>query len=313
MSKNDDHVTETHSTPTTGQSRTLSRVQAALGRFWAGFKYSSLYIATSAMIEVGLAMILLGVTLNPAPLVVGLVTFAVYTNDRIADVETDAFSNRRKAEFISNYEHILQPLADGAYGVAVMIAIAGGPKALALTLLPGVFWLCYASNWFEMLGDSLRRLKTLLILNTTVVALPWAIVLTFLPLTFSEASIAKGELFVFVYFFLRVFIFVELSNIPDMEGDRRIGVSTIPVVFGVDRTRHALYILNGLTVGAVALAFVSSAVPLRTAGALFFGTVYSLAVTSLIGRWQDISTLIQMAEAEYFLTYILLLAVVSSV
>jgi 4-hydroxybenzoate polyprenyltransferase len=308
MSENDDHTTAAHSTPDTGEADALSRFSAMLGRFWAGFKYSSLYIAVSAMVEVAIAMVLLGVSLNPAPLVVGLVMFSVYTNDRIADAETDAISDPEKAAFVQRYEHLLEPIADVAYGLAVMIAIAGGPLALFLTFFPGVFWIFYASGWLDAFDGSLSRLKAVLVLNTTVVALAWAIVLTFLPVAFAGASLSPVVLFVFAYFFLRVFTFVELSNIPDTEGDRQIGVSTIPTVFGIRGTRHALYLLNGLTGAIVLGALQSGLTPLPVAGVLLLGTGYSLGVAALVGRWANISVLIQAAEGEYVLTYLALLA-----
>jgi 4-hydroxybenzoate polyprenyltransferase len=201
----------------------------------------------------------------------------------------------------------LEPLADGAYGLAVMIAIVGGPLALFLTFFPGVFWIFYASGWLDGVGASLSRLKSVLILNSTIVALAWAIVLTFLPVAFASEPPSLGVLFVFAYFFLRVFIFVELSNIPDIEADRQIGVSTIPVVFGIDGARRALYGLNGLTVVLVFVAYESGIATLPVAGVLLVGILYSLAVTALVGRWKNTSALIQAAEAEYLLMYLALL------
>ena len=313
MSNQDDYTAETHSTLDIETSHTLSRVRAALVRFWAGFKYSSSYIAVSAMVEVAIAMVLLGVSLNPAPLVVGLVMFSVYTNDRIADVETDAISDPEKAAFITRYEHLLKPLADAAYGLAVMLAIAGGPLALLLTFFPGVFWIFYASGWLDAFDGALFRLKSVLVLNTTVVALAWAIVLTLLPVAFATAPLSPAVFLAFAYFFLRVFTFVELSNIPDVDGDRQIGVDTIPVVFGIDGTRRALYLLNGLTAAVVLSALLSGGIlSLPVAGVLLLATAYSLAVAALVGRWGDISALIQAAEAEYFLTYLALLAVLAA-
>jgi 4-hydroxybenzoate polyprenyltransferase len=261
------------------------------------------------MVEVGIALVLLGVSLNPAPLVVGLVMFSVYTNDRIADAETDAISDPEKAAFVKRYEHLLEPLADAAYGLAVMIAIVGGPLALFLTFFPGVFWVFYASGWLDAFDGSLSRLKSVLVLNTSIVALAWAIVLTLLPVAFADKPLSPIVLFVFAYFFLRVFTFVELSNIPDVAGDRQIGVRTIPVVFGIDGTRHALYLLNGLTVAGILLALFSGLVSLSVTGVLLLGTLYSLAVAVSVGRWGSISTLIQLAESEYFLMYLALLAI----
>jgi 4-hydroxybenzoate polyprenyltransferase len=280
-----------------------------LRRYWKLLTYSSLYITVSAVVQVGIAMVLLGVPLNPAPLVVGLVTVSVYTNDRLADSETDAFSDPGKAAFIEEHAHILRPLADAAYGLAVMVAVTGGPYAFSLTLLPGAFWVFYASDWFDSLGASLSRLKKVLVLNTTIVALAWAVVLTFLPLAFTTGRLTGGAALVFAYFFLRVFNVVEMSNILDVDGDSRIGVDTIPVVFGLSGTRRALYLVNALAVGVATATLATGYVPVQVGLPVVAGTGYSLAVTACLGRWASASALTQVAEAENFLTYFALLAI----
>ncbi|MDX1565612.1 MAG: hypothetical protein R3236_09415, partial [Phycisphaeraceae bacterium] len=43
--------------------------------------YSSAYLGVIAMVQVAIVMVLLSVPPNPAPVVVGLVVFAVYAND----------------------------------------------------------------------------------------------------------------------------------------------------------------------------------------------------------------------------------------
>lgn len=108
-----------------------------------------------------------------------------------------------------------------------------------------------------------------------------------------------------------MFTFVELSNIPDIEGDRLIGVDTIPTVFGIDGTRRALYLVNGLTVVVVVVTLRAGHLSSTVALPLVLGIAYSLCVTALVGRWQNIAALIQTAEAEYFLTYALLTVLLS--
>jgi 4-hydroxybenzoate polyprenyltransferase len=265
-----------------------------------------LYITVSAVVDITIATILLGLPLNPALAVIGLVTFAVYTNDRVADADVDAISDPDKAAFVERHGHVLRPLADVAYGVAVMIAVAGGPLALLLTLLPGVFWVFYASGWFGTLGGSLSRLKELLVINTTVVALAWAVVLTFLPLAFASATPDVAVPFVFGYLFLRVFMLVELSNVLDVESDRAVGVDTIPALFGVDWTRRALAFVNVATGAVIAGALAAAGLSVPAALALLVGVGYSLGVTMLLGRWENLSATVQAAEVEQSLVLVLL-------
>lgn len=292
---------------TTGLNRRVSTdALETLHRFWEGARYSSVYVSTLAMTEVAVAMILLGLPLNPAPAVVGLVTFAVYTSDRITDVETDAFTNPRKAQFIRRYERFLGPLTAIAYGVAVTIAVTGGPVALGLTLLPGAFWVFYASDYLNGLSRTFYRLKEVLVLNTAIIAFAWAITITWLPFAFASESLSPAAAILFAYFFLRTFVLAEVSNVGDRLGDEQIGVDTIPVVFGTNGTRRILYLLHLLTVALLGVALLRGLfVPLLTIP-LFVTTGYAALVTGLVGRWENADVLAQLVEAEHFLTLALL-------
>jgi 4-hydroxybenzoate polyprenyltransferase len=289
--------------------RVLAALWRVLGRAWRAFKYSSLYVAVLATTEVAIAMLLLELPPNPAPLVVGLVTFAVYATDRITDVETDALTDRQKAAFVRRYERFLYPLAAGAYGLAVTVAALGGPLALALTLLPGLFWVFYAANWFDGVTETFYRLKEQFLLNTTMIALAWAVTITFLPIAFAGEEVTLTALAVFTYFFLRVFVLAEVGNIPDRNGDELIGVDTIPVVYGVDGTRRALYLVNLSTACLLAVAVGIDSLAVALAVPLFVGTGYSFVVIGLIGRWENISALSQLVESEHFIIYPMLVAV----
>jgi 4-hydroxybenzoate polyprenyltransferase len=276
---------------------------------WNVFQYSSLYITTIALAEIGIAMVLLGLPLNFAPAVVALVTFAVYTNDRIADAGTDVLSNPRQAAFVRRYEHVLYPVAAAAYGLAVTISVLGGPLALVVTLVPGVFWILYASDWLDGFGGRVQRLKEILFVNTAVVALAWALTVTLLPLTFATGAAPAGVGFVLVYFFLRDFTHTEIPNIPDRLGDASIGVATIPVVYGIDGTRRALYLVDLLTGAVVGLAVATGALSVSLALPLVIAVGYSLVVASLVGRWSNERHLSKLAECEYPITLLGLIIV----
>jgi 4-hydroxybenzoate polyprenyltransferase len=289
-------------------SRILTGALQTLHRLWESAKFSSVYVSALAMTEVAIAMMLLGLPLNPAPLVVGLVTFAVYTSDRITDVETDALSNPSKAQFIRKYERFLYPLTAIAYGGAVTIAVTGGPVALGLTLLPGAFWIFYASDYLNGLSRRFYRMKEILLLNTAIIAFAWAITITWLPFAFASEALSPATAVLFAYFFLCTFVLAEVSNVGDRDGDAKIGVDTIPVVFGTSGTRHALYLVNLLTAALLAVAvFTDLFAPLLTLP-LVVTTGYSTLVVGLVGRWENVDVLAQLVEAEHFLTIALLSA-----
>jgi 4-hydroxybenzoate polyprenyltransferase len=290
-------------------SRAVASTTTYGQRLFDALRYSSAYLAFIAMAEVVIVMFALSLPPSLAPLVVGLVTVAVYVNDRIADVDTDAVSMPKQAAFVRRHKDVLYVLASVAYGLAVAISVLGGPFALAITLLPGAFWILYATNWVPNVGVRFRRLKDVFLLNSAVVALAWAATLTFLPLAFADGSVTPGTVLVFSYFFLRVFGNTEIPNVRDVDGDRAIGVSTLPVVLGVARTRQVLYGIDLVTAAVVLVAVFEGHLPVLLGPPILAGIAYSLTVTSLLGRYDAEGLLAKAAECEYLVVFATLLLV----
>ena len=269
--------------------------------------YSSSYLVFIAMIEVLTVHVALSLPLNPAPVVVGLVTFSVYAGDRIADAERDAISNPERSAFAVRHRTLLSLLTAAAYGVAIAVAIAGGPLALAITLLPGAFWILYASDWIPTLGAYFKRLKEILVVNSAMVALAWAIAVVTLPMAFADASVTPLAAVVFVYFFLDTFVNTEIPNVRDVEADAAIGVSTLPVVFGVRRTRRILYGLDLLLIVFITGAFRSGVLSAVLTAAILVGLGYALGLAWFVGRTHTPGRLAIAGEAKHLLVFALIL------
>ena len=147
-------------------------------------------------------------------------------------------------------------------------------------------------------------------LNSTVVALAWAISLTFLPLAYAGGTFTWTAAAVFAYFFLRSFVDTEVPNVRDVEGDRAIGVKTLPVVVGVDRTKQVLLGIDLLSATTVFYAAMVGLLPLQFVVALAVGIFYSMVVTSLLGRVEDGDLLAIAAEFEYVVVGLVLVPAV---
>jgi 4-hydroxybenzoate polyprenyltransferase len=269
--------------------------------------YSSVFIALIAMTEVAIAMLLLSLPLNIAPVVVGLVTFAVYSGDRLADADTDEISNPKQAAFMRRHGDVLYVLVAVSYALAVTLSVLGGPLALALTLTPGAFWVLYATDWVPDAGFRVRRLKQVVVLNSAVVALAWAVTLTFLPLAFADEPVTLSAAVVFGYFFLRSFVDTEVPNVRDVDADRQTDVATLPVRLGVRRTRYALYGVDVGTLALVGYATTVGVLPVAMSTALVVGLLYSVGIITLVGRFEDEGLLARLPECEYVFVAVTLL------
>jgi 4-hydroxybenzoate polyprenyltransferase len=269
--------------------------------------YSSAYLVFIAMVEVLTVHFVLSLPLNPAPVVVGLVTFAVYAGDRIADAEDDELSSPERSAFVTRHRRLLSVLTAGTYGLAIALSITGGPLALGITLLPGAFWILYASEWLPTLGSYFKRLKRILVVNSAIVALAWAIAVVGLPMAFAEASVTPLAGVVFVYLFVDTFVNTEIPNVRDVEADEAVGVSTIPVVFGIRRTRHVLYGLDLSLIAFVGAALVSGVVSTPVAAAILLGLGYALVLAWFVGRSATPGRLAIAGEAKHLVVFALLL------
>ncbi|ACM56598.1 UbiA family prenyltransferase [Halorubrum lacusprofundi] len=317
-SPSDSSVTSNNSPAASNDSST--RPSADGRRLATAFAWGSPFTALVAAVETLIATVLLGVSPTVAPAVVALVTFAVYSVDHVADADTDAASTPNRALVARRYGDQLMIAAALAYGLAVAVAVTGGPLALALTLLPGAFWVVYASDWLPDLGRAVGaalasitpddriagrvgatvtdggrsyvpRLKDVLVVNSVVVAAGWATALTFLPIAFAGSSAGPTVPVVFAYFLLRSFVDAELPNVRDVEADAAVGVATLPVVFGVARTRWVLYGVDLLAAGIVTAAAVAGLLAWPLVGALGVGIAASVCITALAGRIDDASVL----------------------
>lgn len=244
--------------------------------------------------------------MNAAPGVAGLVTFAIYANDRLVDIEPDQLSNPARAGFVLRHQDALYVLGAVAYGLATALSLFGGPVAFALVVLPGLVWIAYAREWFPT-NWTASRLKDILVVNSVVVAAAWAIPVVVVPVAFADASFGPTAVVLLVYFFLGTFVNVEIANIRDLPSDARNGVRTLPVVYGVARTRQALSVLTTLAVGVLVLASVTGYLSVLDTAVLAVGPLASYGVIALIGRVDRSDSLSVLAESSRLPVFVLLI------
>jgi 4-hydroxybenzoate polyprenyltransferase len=141
-----------------------------------------------------------------------------------------------------------------------------------------------------------KRLKQVFLLNSVLVAGAWALVIVFLPIAFVGAPITPAAGVVFLFFFLATFVNVEIPNVRDRAGDREIGVKTLPVVFGVEGTRYALYSVASVVAAILAAAFLDGIIALPAVIGLAVSLLSLVGVVSFLGRTGNNGALTIAAE-----------------
>ncbi|MEF8785253.1 MAG: UbiA family prenyltransferase [Haloarculaceae archaeon] len=254
---------------------------------WKPLVYSSAYIAVIAALEVVMVLLLLDLPANPAPVIVGCVTFTIYVNDRIVDADVDVAATPGRTAFVRRHSRTLSGLAAVSYGLAVTLAVYGGPGVLGLTLFPFIVWVLYAVDWAPANAIPFKRLKELLIVNSTLVAVAWAATVVLLPVVYVGATITPAVAVLLVYFAIGTFIGAEIANVGDVEADRDGNVATLPSTVGVHTTRGILYGVGLAGMAILGLALAGGYFGIWAILSLAVGLTCMLGVVALLGRVDD--------------------------
>jgi len=249
---------------------------------------------------------LLSVDYSLAPVIVGLLAFAIYNTNNLADIDEDTINSPEKTAFVVRWRQVIIASSVAASVGAMAIALwKGGIPGFCLTLVPFVAAVIYS---VPLLPGGVR-VKDVYLVNTVVVAAAWAIAVTYLPLVLGGTAPASTAVAVCLFFFLRTVVSVEVFNVRDVVGDRENEVTTLPVVLGIPRTKRLLWLFDVssllVIVGAATIA------PLRVAliGGLIPIVCYSLVIEWQLNQRDDESVLCFAKDIEYLLMGVLVIAV----
>jgi len=204
---------------------------------------SSLFIGGTGFFKTYIAYLLLAMKPNLFNcLAVFLVSFSVYTLDKVADLDKDVASMPTRARFLKGRRNLAIVYSSLAYLLSIIIIFIGRPISSSLLLVPMAANIIYGTR----LIPGVPRLKDIPVMKNAIVALSWAIVTVLIPVTYqSQQSLGPSLVFVVIYFmFIKTFIDTVLYDIRDEAGDRMNNVRTIPVLIGPKNTTKVLLILN---------------------------------------------------------------------
>jgi len=206
---------------------------------------SSLFIGGTGFFKTYIGYLLLAMKPNLfICLAVFMVSFSVYTLDKIADLDKDVASMPTRARFLKGRRDLAIVYSSLAYLLSIIIVFVGRPLSSSLLLVPMAANIVYGTR----LIPGVPRLKDIPVMKNAIVALSWAIVTVLIPVTYQSRPSLSPSLslvFVAIYFmFIKTFIDTVLYDIRDEAGDRINNVRTIPVLIGQKNTTKVLLILN---------------------------------------------------------------------
>lgn len=259
---------------------------------------SSLWIAGLGFFKTLIGYFLLG--LNPNPMVcmaVFLISFSVYSLDKIADIESDVINMPERKNFLYSKRKLVFYCSIAAYLAAVALTFMDNPIALPLVFLPFVANAFYGTKLLPWIP----RLKDIPVMKNVIVATTWALITTLLPGAHINGWPIIQIGLVFYFLLVKTFIDTVLYDIRDVSGDRAAGVRTMPVLLGERQTVGILLALNSTLLPW--LAFADNAVrPLA-----FILTIYGYAYILYLRKRRNPLALDILVEGEWMMATILLM------
>lgn len=256
------------------QSRTRSRVVIdGVTTVVLFLVHSNLLISTAATSAALSTMVLADLTIEPLPLfIVFAVTLFVYSFNRLTDLAEDEKNVPRRAGFVQQYGVALLGLGIVLYAVATVVAITSAVPGAPAMVVPLVVAVLY----------SVFGLKRVLLVKNLLVGLSWGLI----PLgvgVYYDVLLTVDVLFMFGFVTVALTIAAVVFDIKDIEGDRKEGIRTVPVLVGPRRTRRFAIASIGLLGGVVAGLLVAGVLHRQyVALLLFLGYMagYSLVATA---------------------------------
>lgn len=272
-------------------SRRLN-IPSLLNRMLTFLSVSSLFIGGTGFFKTYIGFILLGeVPELIICFIVFLISFSVYSLDKITDIDKDVVNVPQRRSFIHGRRGLILSTSLAAYGLAILLTLITTPKAVPIVLVPII-----ANAFYGMkLLPGVPRLKEITMMKNLVVALIWALITTMMPVIATGHPAGFDVVIVGYFMFVKTFVDTILYDVRDVEGDRVNRIGTVPVILGLRKTRALLVAVN-ITLICM-LPFMYGDV--RTLVSILI--VYGLAYTLYLMKKRDPLILDFLVEGEWML------------
>ncbi len=170
-------------------------------------------------------------------------SFFIYTLNRFTDKNEDRINDPMRVHFFARYGTWFLAASATMYGVAFVIALTKGIIIPILLIVPLCVGLLY----------SFLGLKKIVIVKNLSVGIAWGTTALLVGAFHNRFGFSVWSLFVF--FTIECFIASVISDVKDIQGDRLHGISTLPIILGLQRTKYVCYVLNGI---ALVIAILSA-------------------------------------------------------
>lgn len=170
---------------------------------------------------------------SPAIAAFACISTYVYIKDRRDWDKEDELNNKKRVDFVKRYNFYLKFLENLLITIVivlVLIHILGNVSLFSIFHFFLSFILIFSLLYYS-------KVKPFFVANSLYVSSALSLQAIYFVFLFSQRQILIIDVIVIVLIFIIIdFSFVELDNIPDVEGDKKNNISTIPTEFGIQNT-----------------------------------------------------------------------------
>ncbi|MEM9347140.1 MAG: UbiA family prenyltransferase [Planctomycetota bacterium] len=208
--------------------------------------FTNLYVAFCGAALTAATYALLGLTprVDHVAALVFCCTLVIYNLDRLVEPHPGDSTHER---WVASHRPVLWGFTLINAAGSVVFAMLLSQTAMVSLAIAGVLALGYCLPVVRWAGRW-RRLKALPGAKLVLIALVWTYATAGLPVLDAGATLSLSSAMILLS---RLFFISAVAlpfDLPDMQRDRRSGISTIPTAFGVERTRQIAYALTLLSI-----------------------------------------------------------------
>jgi 4-hydroxybenzoate polyprenyltransferase len=231
-------------------------IKKTLIAVWDEFVYGSHLVALGDVIALYVLAVVLNIQVTISFfIVVYLSILAINFLNRYEDIDQDMTSNPERSKSVNKYFK---------FTPYIMVALTVVPVGITTYYAPisAIIFMLFLFGIGILYSVLLKNVtKQILGFKDIMTALPYALLVIFMTLYYS-ASITFAVVLITVFYFIRMFINTTFFDIKDIKSDKKEGLKTFPVVFGENKTKLFLIIINLLSIVPILIGIYINVLPL---------------------------------------------------
>ena len=265
---------------------------------WNEFIYSGHLFALGAISVVAMCAILFNIPITWDFLaLIYFIFYPIYNYDYSRGASDDLLTNSKRAEHFKKKNKTSSIIYCSFLITGIISLYYSNFFTMCVSFTILIFGLLYGS-YFKLLTKKIVAFKNI------YVSFVWALLVVFLFYYYSY-PLTSSALLITTFIFVKIFIIQILFDVRDVEGDRKKGLLTVPVVMGNQKEFNLLKNLNGATMLMICYGLYFHLIPIFSF-AILLAILYSFYNIEKIRACKNDHSYYLLAAVEPVLYFVLI-------